>query len=231
MSTYLLINLLSIAIPFAFSFHPRLKFHQRWYAFWPAAILTATVFIAWDVLYTHWGVWGFSVEHLLGWDIAGLPFEEWLFFICIPYASVFTYDSMNILIGRDLFRRHSRWISWILAGALLLIAVLTWGRLYTSVTFLATSIVLSGILIFSEAAYLGRFYLAYLVIHLFPFLVVNGILTGTFLDTPVVWYNDAENLDIRFLTIPLDDFVYGFLLYLSNVSLFEWFIRRRSNAR
>ena len=99
------------------------------------------------------------------------------------------------------------------------------------VLFLATSVFLAVILRFSQAAYLGRFYLAYLVIHLFPFLIVNGILTGTFLETPVVWYDDTQNLGIRILTIPLDDFVYGFLLYLSNVTLYEWFIRRRESTQ
>jgi hypothetical protein len=39
----------------------------------------------------------------------------------------------------------------------------------------------------------------------------------------VVWYNDQENLGIRLLTIPLDDFAYGLDLLLMNIGLFEWF--------
>ena len=45
-------------------------------------------------------------------------------------------------------------------------------------------------------------------ISIIPFLIVNGILTNgfRFIDAgPVVWYNDAENLSIRLLNIPLEE--------------------------
>ena len=66
MSTYLLVNLCSVVIPFVYSFHPRLRFRENWYAFWPAVGLTGALFLAWDVLYAHWGVWGFNPRHLEG---------------------------------------------------------------------------------------------------------------------------------------------------------------------
>jgi ligand-binding SRPBCC domain-containing protein len=59
------------------------------------------------------------------------------------------------------------------------------------------------------------------VIFLFPFLIVNGILTGSFLADPVVWYNNQENLALRIFTIPIEDFVYGLLLFLMNVTIYE----------
>lgn len=71
------------------------------------------------------------------------------------------------------------------------------------------------------------FYLSYLLIFLGPFLIVNGILTGSFIDEPVVWYNNSENFSIRVLTIPIEDFVYGFLLYLMNVTLYESYLSKQ----
>jgi lycopene cyclase domain-containing protein len=71
-----------------------------------------------------------------------------------------------------------------------------------------------------KAAFMGRFYLAFLFI-LIPFFIVNGILTGSFIDEPIVWYNNEENLSIRIGTIPVEDVFYGMLLILMNITIAE----------
>ena len=47
---------------------------------------------------------------------------------------------------------------------------------------------------------------------LIPFTLVNGLLTGSFIEEPIVWYNDNHNSQIRFLDIPIEDFLYCLLL-------------------
>lgn len=67
---------------------------------------------------------------------------------------------------------------------------------------------------------MGRFYFAFAII-LIPFFIVNGVLTGSFLEEPVVWYNNEENLGIRLGTIPVEDAVYGMLMLLIPITIWE----------
>lgn len=223
--TYLLVNGLSILIPFIASFDKRSPFYKKWRFFFPAMFITMAFFIAWDVLYTHMEIWGFNERYLTGINIINLPLEEWLFFFTIPYACVFTYEAFGYIFGRDNFRRVSRQISWSLIFILLTVSILYPGRLYTSVTFGLTAIFIYLHLRVFRSDYLGHFYFSYLFI-LFPFFIVNGILTGSFIEEQVVYYDDTMNLGVRMFTIPIEDSVYGLLLILMNVTLFEYFKRK-----
>ena len=61
------------------------------------------------------------------------------------------------------------------------------------------------------------------------FFIVNGILTGTGQESPIVWYNNQENLGIRMLTIPVEDTFYGFELVVLNLFFYER-LKGRKNA-
>jgi lycopene cyclase domain-containing protein len=100
MSLYLLLNLASVSIPFIFSFHPKLKFYKTWTSFLPALFISAFIFILWDIAFTSMGIWGFNPVYLEGIYIKGLPVEEILFFICIPYASLFSVHAFTLLFPR-----------------------------------------------------------------------------------------------------------------------------------
>ena len=224
--TYLLLNIFTISIPFIFSFHKKLNFYKTWKAFFPAVFITAAIFLIWDIYFTNMGVWGFNPEYLLGVNVVNLPLEEWLFFFCIPYAIVFTYASIKKLVHHNLFKTNAYYVSIAFSIVLLLIAIFSIDQIYTFVTFLSTFVFLIIHTFFFRSDYMGKFYLSYVIIFLGPFLLINGTLTGSFIQDQVVWYDNAENLSLRIFTIPVEDFVYGFLLYLMNVSLYEYFLRR-----
>jgi len=223
---YVFINLGAIIIPFIAGFDKRLKFQKQWRYLFPAILLTMVVFIPWDMLKTSLDVWGFNQRYLIGVYIGNLPVEEWMFFIAIPYACIFTYHSLNYLVKEDYLEKYANLISTGLAILLFLIGFMNIDKLYTSVTFFSTV----GFLLFHRylihADYMGRFYVMYLV-TLIPFFIVNGILTGSFIQEEVVYYDNAENLGIRLGTIPVEDMVYGLLLLLMNVTWYE-FLKRRS---
>lgn len=225
MSTYLWIDLLSIAIPLIFSFTRWFPFYKEWPDFWPAVILTAIIFLLWDIKFTAMGIWGFNPMHLCGVDLFGLPIEEYLFFICIPYACVFTYFVFRSHLPR--LNLYSRPILGLLALLLLLLGIWHYHQWYTMTTFIALSIWL-GCLLYHRVDYLDHFLLMYLM-TLLPFFIVNGLLTGSWIEEEVVWYNDAENFGFRLGTIPVEDLMYGMLMLLMTVSGMEWLKGRRQS--
>jgi lycopene cyclase domain-containing protein len=220
--TYLLINLFAISIPLVFSFHPRLRFWQKWRAWLPAIILPAIPFLVWDVFFTRMGVWGFNGNHLLGISLLDLPVEEWLFFFAIPYACLFTYANLKLLMRLRISPSAAGKFSLVLAIGFLIVGTLNSDRFYTGTTSLLTGVSLMVYLWRSKLAFPEYFYPAYVVIFAIPFLLVNGLLTGWGLSEPVVWYNNLENLSLRVITIPVEDFVYGFLLFFLNIIVYEW---------
>jgi lycopene cyclase domain-containing protein len=217
---YLAINLISVCVPLAFSFHRKISFVKKWKYFWPAALTTAFIFTVWDSFFTKLGVWGFNPKYLLGIYVFNLPLEEILFFICIPYACVFTYEVVNYFFKNDhVLTRSQHNISKVLIVLLLIVGVIFINRLYTSITFISLAIFLITLEWKIKSHYMGQFYLTYIII-LLPFFIVNGILTGSFIDQEVVWYNNLENLGIRMGTIPFEDIFYGMLMMLMNISIF-----------
>jgi lycopene cyclase domain-containing protein len=217
---YLSVNLLSFALPFIFSFYPKANFSKKWRYVLPAIAISGLFFIIWDAIFTELGVWGFNPKYITGVYLIGLPIEEILFFFCIPYACIFTYFALNYLIEKDHLFPHQELITSILIFLLLVLGGYFMSNLYTGVTFMITGLFLALIMLKLRTRFMGRFYFAFIVI-LLPFLIVNGILTGSFIEEPVVWYNNEENLGIRLGTIPVEDVVYGMLMLLLPITIAE----------
>lgn len=223
MYLYLYLNIFTILFPFLLSFDRKVAFYKDWGALFPAILANGVFFIVWDALFTEAGIWGFNEEYLTGIYLFNLPLEEVLFFLTVPYACVFIYDVLNAYITKDLLQPYAKTIAVGLMLVLPLIAVFHMGQLYTSITFMLLTIMHLVHLRFFGTRYLGRFYLAYLV-HLVPFLLVNGVLTYM----PIVWYNDAYNLGLRIVSIPVEDTLYSMLMLLLTISVYEGIRSRKS---
>lgn len=221
MSLYLIINIGSLIIPFLYSFEKKMNFIQHWKAVFLAILIVAVPFLIWDIWFTKIGVWGFNSAYLLGYNIFNLPFEEVLFFICIPYASLFTHYALLYFFPKiSLTKSITHVITFLLLLISIVLVFLNLDKWYTVINFL-----LFGLLmlfsILSKTKLLQQFYLTFLVV-LIPFLIVNGLLTGSFIAEEVVWYNNAENLGIRLGTIPIEDVFYAFTMLFSSHLLIEW---------
>jgi len=213
---YLLLNIGSISIPFLYSFHPKLKFYKYWKALFISIVVTMLIYLPWDIIFTNNDFWGFNNNYFIGYKIFNLPLEEWLFFICIPYACVFThYALLYYFPSTKLSDKSTKKITSILIALFLIIAITNYNKWYTFINFLYAAILL--LFVFRNKI-LNQYYLTFLVM-LIPFFIVNGVLTGSFITDEVVWYNNDENLGIRLGTIPIEDSVYAFTLILTNLSI------------
>ena len=184
-------------------------------------MLTMGVFIPWDVIFTINGVWGFNSDYFLGFEILSLPLEEWLFFICIPFACVFTHYALILYFPNlKLNKVATKAISISLVLILFILALANYDKWYTLVNF-SMAIPLTWLVYKYNPQLLQHFLLTFLVM-LIPFFIVNGVLTGSWIDNQVVWYNDAENLGIRMGTIPIEDSIYAYSMILMNLYFFEY---------
>ncbi|MFC1543257.1 lycopene cyclase domain-containing protein [Candidatus Neomarinimicrobiota bacterium] len=213
-STYLLLDIGSISLPLLFSFHSRIMFVKQWRAILSAIIITAIPFLVWDIWFTRIGAWAFNPKFTLGKDLLGLPLEEVLFFFCIPYTNLFIYAIVQRYLPVRTCHRSVRALFGVIALGWIGIGLFSSG-IYSTVVGL-----LGGFSIFIAIAnmkHFGSFVRAYLI-HLVPFFIVNGLLTGL----PVVTYSRQAILNIRLGTIPVEDTLYSWILFQITVMLYEY---------
>lgn len=198
-----------------------MHFIQHWKAYFTSIIVVGIFFILWDSYFAYEEVWGFNDEYLIGFRILKLPIEEWLFFLLIPYASVFIHYSLKYFFPQIILsKKVTRFITYSLFIVGLALAVFNYEKLYTFVCIGLFTIIMLLQIIF-EWSYARRFYLSFIIIFI-PFFFVNSALTGSYTENPIVYYDNAENLGLRLGTIPVEDAFYCFALLYSSTLLFEF---------
>ncbi len=222
--TYSLVLFFTVIICFIASFDRRLQFNRHFGAFLKAAALVAVPFIAWDVWFTARGVWWFNTDYTLGWVVAGLPVEEWLFFIFIPFSCIFTYYCFDKFFKLSWLAGFNNLIVFVSVVSCAVVALAHPDKIYTLVTAIATMATLLYLHFVVRVPWIGKASFVFTVLML-GFFPVNGVLTGTGLDNPIVNYNPGDFLGIRMLTIPVEDAVYGYTQFLLILYFFQKFKR------
>lgn len=217
---YLYVDLLTLSAPLLLSFDKKVAFYKSWKYLFPAIFVMGAFFILKDVVFAAYEIWGFNDRYLVGFRMLGLPIEEWAFFVVVPYAIVFIYACLVAYLPVDPLKNIHRPLLMGLSVLLLVVAAIYYDRLYTSIIFVLTAL----LLLYNNwrrQPWLSMFTLAYLV-SMIPFFLVNGILTGSFLAEPIVWYDDTQNLGIRLFTIPIEDSIYSLMMFLMTIQIMEW---------
>lgn len=216
--TYLFLIIVTIAGPIALSFDKKVAFYKNFKQFIFSAGITSIIYIIWDIIFTSYNIWKFNESYILKYKLIHLPLEEYLFFIVVPYASLFIYECIknyfpNLKVGGT--------IPWIIIVSFsILMILLNYTKWYTLITFgLLAIILLIAILLDSQLFKSIKNHLfAAWVICLLPMSYVNGVLTGK----PILIYNDAENCTVRIGTIPLEDFFYHMLYMVIMILIYEY---------
>ena len=226
--TYLLVNFFTIIICFVFSFHPRIRFDSYFAVFLKSATIVAIPFLIWDILFTKYGIWWFNTAYTLGITIAKLPLEEWMFFYCIPFSCLFTYYCLTKFFDFSKINQFNKIIVLVSIAVCIGVAFMFPNKTYTFVTSMITICSLLFLQWIVKVDWIGQASLVYCILML-GFFPVNGILTGTGIESPIVNYNPDAILNIRMLTIPIEDVVYGYSMYLLNIYFFYQILNFQKN--
>ena len=124
---------------------------------------------------SHEGVWGFNEAHLTGIGCLGLPIEEWLFFITVPYACVFTYACFKKYIPQAPLGLGHRAVTTSMAAICIGLALTYWDRAYLGLTAALCAFWLVGTLI-RWRSWMGHFWFVWR--STLPTVMSNGVLTG-----------------------------------------------------
>lgn len=224
MSLYAYLMLFSFVGPFILSFDKKVAFYRWWPALFLGIFTNLILFVLWDWWFTANGVWSFNSDYVWPMRILQLPIEEWSFFIVVPYASIFIYACLKA------YTKNTWWDSKISLFNLIFIAWCLFNVLFFSdrTYTLVNNLLALGLLLLQQfwikGRYMGYFWMAYFI-HLIPFFIINGVLTGGATPSPVVAYNPLEIIGFRIYTIPIEDLVYALTCLLLPISVLEHFKR------
>lgn len=218
---YAYVHIFTFVPVFLLSFDRKVHYYKSWLDLFPSILIMGAFFVVWDVYKTLAGVWGFNGYYTTGLNIVYLPWEELLFFVTVPFASIFIYECLNAYFPGDPLARWDKPITLGLIIGCFILGLLYISKAYSSTTFILTGGFMLYHWYYVPNTYRTRFYRAFLVI-LIPFLLVDGVLTGGFTKEPIVLYNPEEYMGIRILSVPFEDAVYGFLLLFGVCYWLEW---------
>ena len=206
MYLYLYINLAIVIFPLIISLErKRINFYSKMKSVALSIFLVSSVFVAWDAFATSRGHWSFNSAYLVGTKFFGLPFEEILFFITVPFSCLFTYEALAYFLKDARISLLDRLPSAV-GIAFVLLSTIFFDREYTFLALLSVGL---SILIASKSVghfFSSKLYWSYFAVTFTLFFVFNFILTSL----PIVEYSDLAISGFRVTTIPVEDFMFNF---------------------
>lgn len=210
---YLIFNVMAVLTGILLLHKEKLRVH--WRSLVVAYLLVSLPFIAWDILATKAGHWGFNPAYVTGIRLFGIPIEEMLFFFAVPFVCLSVY-----LVCKKYVRGEMALANKILLSSFGLLAtimiILSVGGKYT--TIVAVALLISAVVggVFSRVSNRKAFWLA-MLLNFGLFFLANTFLTAL----PIVTYSVSAITGIRIGTIPIEDFAYNFALLALFLTVYD----------
>lgn len=221
---YLIFNLIVFSGPIYFGVQEKFNFRNKIPIALLSSLISAIPFLIWDSLVTNIH-WFFNEKYIIGIKFFGLPFEEILFFISVPFACLFLWE-MIVQNSKDKFFCNKYFyiiltISFSIAAVYFFIS----GLIYTALVF---SFLLISVLVdnLSQKMLFSKNFAIFLAFVFLAFLIFNGYLTAR----PVLIYSERFITNIRITTIPVEDIGYGFSLIYLATKVYEK-LKKKFNVR
>lgn len=221
-TNYLLLDLIIFISPFLGKlFYPSFIFPNL-----KAALLSiffvSLIFIVWDIKVNNkW--WLFNEKYITGIKIFDLPIEEIIFFPIVSFSCLIIWVNLN-----QVFKLEEGSSFLITVSFILLVIFLFLGFYFFKKKWdysMTVSLIQGGTIILDwflkTNLYLKIVFYLFLIIALFLTLIFNYYLTKR----PVVIYPKKYKTEIRILTIPVEDFIYG-MNFLTLVIIFYQLIKK-----
>ena len=206
MVDYIVLNFLILLFPLILTFFWKMKYYRFFKPLCCSIVIVGGVYIFWDALVTFRGDWWFDKQYLL--DIPqplGLPIEEILFFVVVPYACLFIYENLVYFI-KERTLSIPRWVFPIIAAILFLAGIYFRQQEYTILALWSVTVFFLIATLVRPQLLRNSHYWLYIILSFIPFMIFNYLLTSTI----IVHYNPIAIWGIRITTIPLEDFFYNF---------------------
>ncbi|ACP54435.1 lycopene cyclase domain-containing protein [Saccharolobus islandicus] len=167
--------------------------------------IVSPLYLFWDFLATWKDSWSFNPKYVMGIYVINLPMEEVMFFLVTPFATLLIFDFvMNSVRDREV-----KWVQKVIITTIPLLIItlpFVFNYSYTFIDFLYLIMSFIISLLIARDLLVSRNFWIFIGLSYIPFLLFDYFLTSD----PVVIYGPNSILGIRFITIPVEDFIYSF---------------------
>jgi lycopene cyclase domain-containing protein len=221
---YIILDFLIILFPLLFTFKWKFQYYKFFKPLAASILIVGISYIIWDILVTWRGDWWFEEEFLIGIEIFGLPIEEILFFIVVPFACLFIYENLVYFI-KDKKLPFNKWFYLTIAAIFFIIGIIFRNQDYTILsTFSCALFFILASTLYPEMLK-SRNYWFYIILSFIPFIIFNYFLTSLIVvgySPEAIWGGDGL-WNGRFITIPFEDFFYNYSMLSFYLMVYLYF--------